>query len=951
MADSSKISPCKVSFNGDFRRFLLSRPAVWSDFVQKVRQVYSLPKDAAIEVNYTDEEGDLISLNTDSELEDVLSVHALFSQVAPVRFEIFLRGGQDIAPAAPQANPLYGSPARSDTVTSEREETPLIRSNDPQRNPFGSEHSYDGSLIEFEDAVETTTAITTTATPSTVTNTPTLDQNITYPQQDLYEATLRQEQQEAEAYKLDAPVFPSSVQGALNDEEDSDMEIEITNTDALGKKDAPSKTAFRVSPLVAPVAEFEALRMDSAPKVMDEIVASAIEQHAQEAAASARDHTEPAAENYPDPAEQDVPTEGSASSSSGDRDLLEQFQMLIQEFQHVIQNNPQLVALAGSIMNKILSNVKVNVESFASHLQEMATQVSANAHEAAAEASRSCPFNPHHENPFGPNPFRTNPFFARSGANPFSADGPEGTFSGRHPHPFMHPHRHEPGHHRGGHGGRGGGMSGHCGRGGFFGRGGHHHGWSFGSMPNMPPMPTMPTMPAMPPMPPMPPVPPCPPSEFFFGSSMSEASCRGKTVPNTKPSPFQKGFPFNSSLPDCKTQTFRFKGGRPNLSDTQAASSSPSSEKAKFVETNTANNQAASSSSSAMPGSFPQHPQMTEIGDGWTWTKLTDEPQEGDQASSRPKYGWVWNGGEDNGKNPEPTPIYVESDEEMAEHLQEGGNPFEGRGRRGGRGGFGGFFGGRGSFGPFRGRGAFHHHFHPHHHSGFDHPDHVHPHGNHHHHQHRRRRHSGSRSGGEEGADSKEPGSPDERLKRRQTFHEQRHAMMQSRKEQLQEQRQAIARHRESIIQQRTANEEQRRVEEEQRRAQEQQRREARVQEIVGYNVGRSSEPVGAGSLSAIWPSGPATDNNATHASSATPSIPGNFPSAARAEASTNAAATALNALNALDGQVDPSEFQEQISTLVGMGFEDTAELRTVVRDFGGEVEAVVEFMVTSGHR
>lgn len=36
MADSN-LSPCKVSYNGAFRRFLIARPAAWSDFEDKVR--------------------------------------------------------------------------------------------------------------------------------------------------------------------------------------------------------------------------------------------------------------------------------------------------------------------------------------------------------------------------------------------------------------------------------------------------------------------------------------------------------------------------------------------------------------------------------------------------------------------------------------------------------------------------------------------------------------------------------------------------------------------------------------------------------------------------------------------------------------------------------------------------------------------------------------------------
>jgi len=44
-------------------------------------------------------------------------------------------------------------------------------------------------------------------------------------------------------------------------------------------------------------------------------------------------------------------------------------------------------------------------------------------------------------------------------------------------------------------------------------------------------------------------------------------------------------------------------------------------------------------------------------------------------------------------------------------------------------------------------------------------------------------------------------------------------------------------------------------------------------------------------------------------------------------------------------------EFRDQIGTLVAMGFADTRELRTVVRDFGGEVAAVVEFMISAGRQ
>jgi hypothetical protein len=43
----------------------------------------------------------------------------------------------------------------------------------------------------------------------------------------------------------------------------------------------------------------------------------------------------------------------------------------------------------------------------------------------------------------------------------------------------------------------------------------------------------------------------------------------------------------------------------------------------------------------------------------------------------------------------------------------------------------------------------------------------------------------------------------------------------------------------------------------------------------------------------------------------------------------------------------DPSEFELEIQMLVSMGFPNTPELHTIVRDFGGEVEAVVEHLIS----
>lgn len=167
-------------------------------------------------------------------------------------------------------------------------------------------------------------------------------------------------------------------------------------------------------------------------------------------------------------------------------------------------------------------------------------------------------------------------------------------------------------------------------------------------------------------------------------------------------------------------------------------------------------------------------------------------------------------------------------------------------------------------------------------------------------------------------------------MKRRQTFHEQRHSMMQTRKEQLQEQRQAIALQREAMVQQRQAQEkqrkvleEQRKVQEKQRKIQEEQRRESRVSELVDRS--RPATVVGGGSLAGIWPTAAAA--------------------AAAGAASEVAAGSTDTDANPF---ADPDEFNEQIQMVVSMGFPDNEELRSVMRDFGGEVEAVVEFLISS---
>ncbi|KAG0272413.1 hypothetical protein BGZ95_011853 [Linnemannia exigua] len=989
MSDSQNLSPCKVNFNGALRRFLIARPAVWSDFELKLRNVYGLPVSAAIDVQYKDEEGDVISLNTDSELEDVLAMHALFTQIAPVRFDVSLRDGE-VLPAidnnytntvAATANTPAVDAVEPYNVT---QATQRERSNTVTSNTTSDD---DGSLIEFEEAQETNEPIVAASTEST------LNQSISYPQNDLYEATLRQEQEMIEAQKLQAPFISSSVYAS----EDDTMDVEeVNNKDEDSNKTSSRRSSKSSSPSVVPVAEFEALRMNSATEVMDSIVASAIEQHAQDVAGAASAHSKAEDEGNADPTEPEIPE---TEAPHGDRALIEQFQMLIQEFQHVIQSNPQLVTIAGSIMNKILSNVQVNVESFANYLQETAhhaqtsaEEAAASAHEAAAEATRSCPFGAGSENPF-----LSNPFFAHHRGGRFGRRGHEDPFSGCHDDDAgnssdraHHPHGHHHGHHRGGRGGYGA----RGGRGGCFGREGGNQ-WSFGSFfPPTPPMPPMPSMPAMPPMPPMPGMPPMPqmagmppmpqmagmpPMPHFFSSE-------GTSVPNTRPSPFSRGFPFHIGTPSgCKRgNNFRFKGDRPSACDTESGKEGSCEKKKRGYYSDKKDKKSSSSSDeatvapqqgeSSSSAAQQQQPQMTEIGNGWTWTQLPNDAtaDPSGEASSRHKFGWVWNGGENGDvENPDPSPIYVESgDEEMAEPPQDGSAPFD-FGRRGGRGGRGGFFRGGPRGGP-RGRHPFaffpHHpgHFGPHANAHGPHahgphgygphthhgPEHAHSHAHnqqYHHHNHNRR-HSGSKSA--EGGETQHESGSEERLKRRQTYHEQ---------------------HRQAQEEQRKAQEEQRKVQEEQRKVQQEQRRVQEEQRRARAGAAATAGPIGGGSLAGIWPVTPTTpaipaapavtavsaapaSARPTSADAAPASARPTFANAAPTSAAptsarpTTTTTTTAPAAELSNPTMNHNEFREEIRMLTNMGFADTAELRTVVRDFGGEVEAVVEFMISAGH-
>ncbi|CAG8614441.1 3566_t:CDS:1 [Dentiscutata erythropus] len=125
----------KVAYQSTVRRFSIAETTTWTELESNLRTLFSLPPTLPFSLSYTDEDGDVITLSTDLEIQDILSNH---HSNTPLRFTIIPRSTQDpqqsqqfnnanITFQAPPAEPL----SRHVTVTDESEEqifTPSIPS-------------------------------------------------------------------------------------------------------------------------------------------------------------------------------------------------------------------------------------------------------------------------------------------------------------------------------------------------------------------------------------------------------------------------------------------------------------------------------------------------------------------------------------------------------------------------------------------------------------------------------------------------------------------------------------------------------------------------------------------------------------------------------------------------------------------------------------------------------
>ncbi|KAF9934210.1 hypothetical protein FBU30_002903 [Linnemannia zychae] len=966
MADSNQ-RPCKVSYNGSLRRFFVAQPAVWQDFENKIRTVYNIPGNLALDVQYKDEEGDLITLNTDSELDDVFTMHALFTPLAPVKFNVIAKGQSsfhDISLFSTRTNSIMGD----DDTRSQSGRSQISSS------VCESYHSDNVSLIDLDeekDKITEETHLPLEETPIAAA-VETLEQSINYPQQDLKDATyLQKEIDRLESFKLDAPIFTSSLLAAgIENSPNQDSRNEGT----INVQDTKSSIESSVSTLSEAFADYSASVKELSMQNDRETEAGNRKKDYRvevEPVPRVTDPTnsvnEPANVTPPPPT---VPTSTASTSTSqhynisDDTALIEQFQLLIKEFQEIIQNNPQLVSLAGNIMNKILSNVKVNVESFANYLHAQAQTVAQNSQQVAAEKSTRI-----HEAATraavqaqeATNRAATQVQEAASKAvaqaqevaskasiqaqeavaqaqevaSMASLQAQEAVAQLHKTTQFQQQQRSlfpQPA----------------CHRGSFRSLYPHHHGIMgqdqhnsalsalFGQpittptsvapvdpiapIPPMPPMAPLAPL-VLPPLTPLAPV--ASPSDSNSFSTASIGLARSSTIHSSKPSPFSRGFPFNTNLPSTQMAT-ALRSDRPVATDTEAigacsASSSIPANTGKAVDTNGSPNKQGSSST-AMPGSFPQSSQTTNLKPGWSWARLPDDgPEHVQPPSTRAKYGWVWN--DAGGEKAEITENQVPTSS-LYSHLKS----------------------------------------------------------------------TMTTTPGSFPSSSQSYPSATEKLQRRQTVHQfgrkttnesQTPALAEDSEHHeqqthiLREQYQSIAaavqegqrrvldesaafmeeQNREMKAQQRAILD-QRQALEALRREQAQQRLDQMASRTrpLSYSASmghRSSRLQDSNRTNSLY------SDNSTHSRTSTP---GGFPTVAPLRASASIPTpiqapvsvqepTPAPVQAASPAEVnpfsDPSDFEMEIQTLVSMGFANTPELRTVVRDFGGEVEAVVEFLVS----
>ncbi|CAG8554192.1 1941_t:CDS:2 [Racocetra fulgida] len=125
----------KVLYGTIIRRFTIPSDITWSLFESQIRSLFQIPPKTPIFLSYTDEDGDIITLSSDLELQEILSDQTLFG--SSVKF--VLSTPDELVPNEKNSWVLEGSPSQI-----KEDESPKF-TNDSDVISFSSSDEEDGS--------------------------------------------------------------------------------------------------------------------------------------------------------------------------------------------------------------------------------------------------------------------------------------------------------------------------------------------------------------------------------------------------------------------------------------------------------------------------------------------------------------------------------------------------------------------------------------------------------------------------------------------------------------------------------------------------------------------------------------------------------------------------------------------------------------------------------------
>lgn len=121
----------KINFGDDMRRFALKEPVSFARLEELTRQLYCFDAARALTIRYADDEGELISVSSDAELEEAFAVsRALASKALKLTVSLVGGGGSNDGSAAAAAQLVSPSLSRASSfassVFSYVEEAPVV---------------------------------------------------------------------------------------------------------------------------------------------------------------------------------------------------------------------------------------------------------------------------------------------------------------------------------------------------------------------------------------------------------------------------------------------------------------------------------------------------------------------------------------------------------------------------------------------------------------------------------------------------------------------------------------------------------------------------------------------------------------------------------------------------------------------------------------------------------